>query len=264
MDVPDLVDAVPLMHPLARIVALGLLAFAAERAWLAPHGPSPAAPALDEEALLARAALALGLDRGDPVIERRLATNLLSLRDADAGGAEALPADAEELRTLVAEAEALGMPPRDVVVRRRLANRLRLRVGAAARARKVDAEALAAHLARHAARFERPARVRVRHDAGPLGWPAPVPNTLLSEAELAMLVGPEIAHAAFELERGRWSDPIDWAGARHRVQVLAREPARAPRLEEVRDAVRASLLAEREAEDWAAFVRALRARGAVP
>lgn len=282
----------------AQFLALGALLFAAQHALL-PRAPARAVPTeqieissqrvdgLRREALarwgrlpdadelealieqevadeiLYREALALGIDRRDSVVGRRLVRNMRFLTGDEQGDAEAL----------LREARALGMDRSDLVVRRRLIQRMRLALEAGARASAPSDAELAAYLAAHAERFAQPVRVRIsqlffdrerRRDAeaaararlaglagsGPeaaAGDPflAARDLPLQSPRELAKLFGPEFAEGAAELPVGRWSGPLRSAHGVHLVWVHERVPAALPELDAVRDRVRYALLAER-------------------
>jgi hypothetical protein len=111
---------------LARFFAIGVVCFIGDHA-LRP-APDIEAPACahttegcDDEALLAHAGRRLRLHEHDDVVRRRLVANLRAL------GASPDTSDA----ALVREAIALGMQDSDPVVRRRLANIVRLRIASA-------------------------------------------------------------------------------------------------------------------------------------
>jgi peptidyl-prolyl cis-trans isomerase C len=231
---------------------------------------------LDDESLLARAAAALDLQRDDAVVARRL------IRDA-----RFLEAMADDAAALDA-ATGLGFAASDLVVQRRLASRLRMAIEAAARAAEPGDAELRAYVAAHADRFAVPARAQVtqvflsrarrgaaldadarrarRHlhagmavDGDPLPLPAALPP--LSAAELAALLGGEVADAAFRLPLGEWGAPVASPFGLHVLRVESRRPARLPALGEVRAAAREAVLAERADAAVAAALRALRAGG---
>jgi hypothetical protein len=121
----------PAAEPPVVIGAARLEALRAEALARSGRLPSPAelralAEAEADDELLLREAFALGLQRGDGVVRRRLARNLRFL------GADPQRSDAD----LHAEALALGMHESDLVVRRRLVQRMQLLVHEAARAQE--------------------------------------------------------------------------------------------------------------------------------
>ncbi len=256
-----------LRRPLLHFLAIGAALHALD-ARLDAGRRSPPPPALSDEELLYREARALGLERSDPLVRRRLVRDM---RFAGAG-----PAESDD--ALFAEALALGLDERDLVVRRRLVQRLVLELSAQARRQEPSEAELAACLARHAERFALPARLQLsqlflsrqrRGDAlaedarallaelvaarvGPQvaaerGDPLPPPVELgwRSQRELAASFGEDFARAAFALEPGAWRGPLRSSYGLHLVFVHAHEPSRLPPLAAVRAAVREALLEER-------------------
>jgi hypothetical protein len=265
-------------RPLARFLVFGALAFSARGAMDALHrgwadgtatGEAAAARAGtgDDEALFEQA-VALGLDETDPVVYRRLVANLRFLE----------PATHASDATLAREAHALGMHRTDPVARRRLVNVMRLRLEADARTTEPSEDELGAHLAAHADRWREPARVRLDHvffsearrgdAAGPdaaralaalradaddpsggqlVGdaFPEDVTTGLRSERELARILGPAIARAAFDLAVDAWSAPVLSVYGAHLLRVRERAPAILPPLDAVRASVREDLLTTR-------------------
>jgi hypothetical protein len=212
----------------------------------------------------------------------RLVQNLRFLAPGDA------PLEPERL---LERAYALGMDRTDVVVRRRLVERMRLAIAAAATAAEPSDAELEAILAREPERFRRPPRVQLSHvylsrdrrgahlerDArerlaelvargvpperaaehgDPFLLPARMP--LASERALAARLGPEFAAAATRLEPGRWSGPIASSYGLHLVWVHRRLPARLPPLAEVRAEVLARWREQREAQAVAEALAVLR------
>ncbi len=255
-----------LRRPLLHFLLIG----AALQALDARLGRESPPPALSDEELLYREARALGLQRSDPLVRRRL------VRDMRFAGAEPRASD----QALFAEALALGLDERDLVVRRRLVQRLVLDLSAQARRREPSEAELADTLARHADRFASPARLQlsqlflsrqrrgealaedarallaelVAARAGPelaagRGDPLPLPVELgwCSQRELAAGFGEDFARAAFDVEPGAWRGPLRSSYGLHLVFVRAREPSRLPPLAAVRAAVREALWEERAA-----------------
>ena len=288
---------------LAHFIALGALLFAVERR-LAPPPPavpearvaervaafareSGAAPdphvrdllerdALDE-ALLAREARRLGLDRGDAVVRERLVSNV-----AFAGSEDAT---AEERYR---EALALGMEASDAVVRRRLAALMTARLRADAARAPIDDAALRAWFETHRDAYRQPAARRFAQlcfggaDAEARATAAlaslrgtPLESTaiaragdpcfsgaespLRSEAELARSYGVAFARAIFAAEPNRWLDPIASSQGWHLVFVREQVPARDAEFAALRDAVRDASIAERQELALREGIAALRA-----
>lgn len=205
------------------------------------------------------------------------------------------PPTAEELRGLAAdrvreevlarEAVALGLDRDDVVVRRRLAQKMEFLLEEVASLEPSE-EALRAFFEERADRYAVPGRVSFRHvyfsperhedaetsarralealrrgeaeDAGPWGDPLPLEPGFrdLSESDVASLFGDGFARTLGTLDPGRWEGPVRSGYGLHLVRVDARRPARAARLEEVRERVlRDWRHARREELERAAFAR---------
>ena len=169
-----------------------------------------------EEALY-REALALGLDRGDPVVRRRLV---------------------QKMRFLVEDAPVSGEPPEgeheawfsehasDYVQPERVALR-HVFVPARDEAARAEAQRLLGLLENSA-------------DPGPLGSPflqGRVFGPTTSEG-LVRVFGPEFAQAVMDLPAGRWSGPLPSSYGLHLVHVDSSQPRREPVLDEVRGDVR--------------------------
>ena len=270
-----------------RFVALGALLFAIERrfappppvevpdanalaaAWERASGFAPdaelrahlAQDALDE-ALLAREARRLGLDRGDAVVRERLVSNI-----AFAGGEDATPEERHR------EALALGLDETDAMVRRRLASLAAARLRAEAARAPVDEAALQAWFEAHRDAYRQPAARRFEqlcfagadaetraaaalaslprgeYDASartddPCFRGREVP--LQSEAEIARSHGVDFARAVFAADAGAWVGPLASSQGWHLVFVREQVPARDLELAAVRDSVRDAVIAERQ------------------
>ncbi len=261
--------------------------------WLARTGDVPDAAALralidaeiDDELLL-REARARDLEAGDPVVRARLARNLGFLRGADerlarAGGAEQ-----------VGEALALGLADSDLVVRRRLIERMRAELSAGGHSSPDEPE-IEARFERDRDRYAGSARVRLSHaflardrrgaalesdarrlreqvgaesldieeaiargDAFLLGH-SPPPR---SEAELSRDFGDAFARAVFALEPGQLAGPIASSYGLHLVVVHERRAGATATLAAARARVRAEIEREREAVALRAALDGLRSR----
>jgi hypothetical protein len=260
------------------------------RAWADQHGTPPNAAeearvvetALDEE-VLHREALALGLDRDDPLVRERL-VQLARLLDEG-------PVEDEE--ALEGSARALGLERTDVVVRRYLVQAVRL-LAAGPRGTNLPTEAaLTAYFDQHRDEFANPSRVRLTHvylsadrrgaaldreaaallhrfrreriapDVAPtLGDPFARGSDIALEAEAALdrTFGPGFAVAVAELPQASWNGPVRSAYGLHLVWVHERVPARVPALAEVRSRVVLRLLRERRDARVRAVTAALRKR----
>ncbi len=196
------------------------------------------------EEIYSREAAAMGLDRGDTVIRRRLRQKFEFLTE-DAL-ASAPPTD-EELRAHLRDhADVFRVEPRvalqQVLIRRDLH-------GPAA---EDDARKLLATLSSGEA----------LDDPSALGDASLLPASLelSSLGDVARQFGEAFATAALLLSPGRWEGPIESSFGLHLVRITARVDERTPELEEVRDAVEREWLAARRAERKEALYRELRNR----
>lgn len=247
----------------------------AERGIVATTGRAPDAAEraalllaeLDDE-ILYREARRLGLDDGDTVVQHRIAGNLAFVEDGPPPGSDGTTT------TLAGD-----MLQHDVVVRRRLIERMRAQLEREALADEPGDAELATALASNAARFSLPARVRLAllsvptdgtgdHAADATRAPevdraAVQELPAQSERDLARLYGAAFARAAFEAPPGGWTDPVAAIGGRYRILVREREPARLPPLDEVRNQVRELVRRERAAAAVRRKLDAMRAGYAV-
>jgi hypothetical protein len=214
------------------------------RTWQRP----PTRPELDglvdefvREEVYYREAIAMGLDRDDTVVRRRMRQKLEFLSHDVAPAAE--PDDAALEAHLAAHLEAYRIEPR-VALRQVFVSRDRR--GDAAHP---DARALLARLAADPAAAS-------AGDASLL--PASLP--LSSLREIGRVFGDVFAAEVAKLAPGRWSGPIESGFGLHLVFVEEHEAGRPPRLDEVREAVRSDWLDARRAEANEAFYRSLRDR----
>ena len=249
---------------------------------------------LVDDELLWREAVALRLDRDDPVVRRRLVRNLRFLRGIDAAGVRGVSGAAGgDDKALYTEALALGLDRSDEVVRRRLAERMQLRIQEQARAvEPADAE-IDAYVARHRTRFAEPERIgltqiflsrerrgpRLAADARDLlarlmaanvapadavrfGDPGLTPARLApqSRRSLARRFGAAFAEDVLRQGPGGWGGPVASAYGLHLVWVHEVVPPRSPSPASVRGAARELLLAERADAALGDALRALRAR----
>ncbi|MFO0572639.1 MAG: peptidylprolyl isomerase [Polyangia bacterium] len=190
---------------------------------------------------------------------------------------------------LVREALRRGLDQGDVIVRRRLIQKMELLAEALTPApTPTDAELLALR-DRAAGRYREPARVALEHvfvsrdRSGPevarraealrrrlvagepptaLGEPFPhgAALGLLKESQLAAIFGAELARAALLLPPGAWSAPLPSSYGLHVVRVTAREEARLPSLDELRERLIVDLRDSQRDERRRLALDALRAR----
>lgn len=270
-------------RPLRRFLLLGTMLFLAESFFGADAEMAPAPPGtvLSDDDLLFREALLRGYHESDGVVRRRLARNM---RFAGSGEEQS---DAE----LVDEALALGMHESDLVVRRRLIQKLTLLGQDRGRHPAPTQAELQSYLDAHPERWHRPARVtlsqlffrtleaaetivgKLPQSVDPedpalhaLPHPLPIPLHLPrhAERELAKLLGPAFARAAFNATEGAWSGPIPSAYGHHWVYIHERTAEGPIPLDAVHTEVRESLLAERGARALKRWISELRNRYQLP
>lgn len=263
------------------------------REWSLRAGQAPDEPTrrallrshVDDELLL-REAIELDWHRTDPVVVQRLVRNQRFLEPDS-------PASDEEL---LARAYEQGMDRSDIVVRRRLLERIRLAIAETVREPEPSEAELADYLARHAERYEQPARVRVSHvflsrdrrgdrlaedsrplldrlrrEAVPPDSAPPLGDAFLighhlpewSGGALERRLGPAFARAALSAPVGRWSEPVESSYGVHLLWVHERSAPRPPTLAEVRGEVRAALMREREEAALREHLARLRERARV-
>jgi len=183
----------------------------------------------------------------------------------------------------------LGLGEDDAVVRRRIAQKMEFLLEPAPGEIAPTTADLRRHLAAFPERFRRPARLsfkqvylgRVGHEAGAsaaveevlaaleagadpsgLGEPTLLPASVADAraTSVARSFGEDFATAVLEAPTGQWTGPVRSAYGSHLVKVGQRIPARAPDLDEVRDAVAADWEAKRRREVMAERLQALQAR----
>lgn len=196
------------------------------------------------EEVYAREAAALGLDRDDVVVRRRLRQKMEFLTE---DSVEPPPPTDDQLTRFLAE------HPERYRVEPALAFRhvylSRDRRGAAA---EVDARAM----------LERLAAAGPDADVSTLGDSLPLPADveLSSRGELARLFGEPFAARLMETDAGRWVGPIESGYGLHLVYIRRREDGRLPALSEVRAQVARDWAIDRRTEAVEAAYRTLRDR----
>lgn len=98
-----------------------------------------------------------------------------------------------------------------------------------------------------------------------LGDTLPLPSELSLESQpyIANMFGSSFANAVAQLEPGRWQGPVESGFGLHLVYVIDRVAARAPALDEIRDAVVREWRESRRLETNEAFYQGLRTRYSV-
>jgi peptidyl-prolyl cis-trans isomerase C len=212
-------------EPSLRFLLIAVLIYAADAAWRGPPPPRAARPSLDEEALV-REARALGLDREDPIVRRRLIQKMDLLLDALS---EPGPLDDDALGAHLAAHPGRFRREARLELEQVFVDRGRHGADTAARA-----EALGAAL-----RDGRPAS----------GDPHPHGRRLgpATRTAIASRLGPALATAADQAPLRSWTGPIESPWGLHWIRVAAREEARSASLAEARAEIEADLRADRRA-----------------
>jgi hypothetical protein len=196
-----------------------------------------------KEEIATREALAMGLDRDDVIVRRRLRQKLEFF--AEDATAAAVPTDAELQAWFDAHPESYRAEPRVSLLQ------VYVSVERGREAGRARAEALLAQL--------RAAGAGARTDA--LGDPSLLPPELpLGPAsEATRTFGAEFAGRVESLPTGEWTGPVESTYGLHLVLVRERMPAAQPTLADVRPLVERDVLAaRRQAELRALYERLLR------
>lgn len=186
------------------------------------------------------------------------------------------------------EAKAIGLDRGDVIIRRRLVQKLQFVTDDAALSQDVTDQELLEYLESDLERYEQPARFSFSHvyfsadrheDAeervrnvvtelaaeSPSNWEALGDPFLLNRtyaerslAEVAELFGAGFSEALPGLKLGAWGGPVSSAYGFHAVMLSAKTAARNPSLAEVRASVLRDFEAERKREASAAYYQKLR------
>lgn len=220
--------------------------------WRAQGRPEPTADELRSlvearvrEEILYREALALGLDRDDTIVRRRLAQKMEFLADDPAAVPEPTR---DELRAWFAShAERFASPARASFHHFYFSTDRR-----GARARD-DAAAALARIA-----GAPPAEAAAAGLGDPFMYQDAYPDR--PREAVAGVFGAAFAAALFELPTGAWQGPIESGYGWHLVFLDALEPARTPAFEAVEAEVRAEWVAEQRAAARERTLRELRAR----
>ncbi len=195
------------------------------------------------EEIFYREALAMGLDRDDTIVRRRLRQKMEFISEDIAALVE--PTESDLAVYLEEHADAFRRPSR-VSFRHVYLNRDRRGESALA-----DAERLLAEL-------EEAADV----DVSTLGDPLLLPSDYesLPEDEVAKLFGRDFATRLAEVPSGRWVGPVESGYGLHLVHVSERWESELPELDEIRDVVAREWAVVRRAETAEAFYESLRQR----
>jgi hypothetical protein len=220
------------------------LATAFARTWQRPPTASELDRLIDEhvrEEISYREATALGLDRDDTIVRRRMRQKLEFITEDVAVLA---PSEAELETHLRLHADAFRAEPR--LSFRHVYVSPELRGDQAER----DARALLARLG------------GASSDDAVHGDPLMVPDALelAPQSEITRHFGEAFAARVVDVEPGRWAGPIESGYGWHLVFVRERVPGRMPELAEIRAAVEREWLAARRKEVVEAAYRTMRER----
>lgn len=213
--------------------------------WERPPTARELAGLIDEavrEEVLYREALRRGLDRGDPIIRRRLAQKMTFLLE---DRTEAPQAAGDDLETYYAARAEQYREPRRTTFRHVFLSR----------DRRTDPQ-------RDAAALLREVRAAGGDEWRRLGDPFALLREYAdrTDQEIAELFGGGFAAALPALAAETWQGPVESAHGAHLVQVIGRIEPRLPALDEVRGRVADDLLESRRRERNRAALLALRER----
>ncbi len=197
------------------------------------------------EEVLYREALALGLDKDDTIVKRRMAQKMEFLAEDLAAAHEPTT---EELRTwLAANPQRFALPGR-VTFRHVYFSPDR-------RGARAHADAVTALEQLAGTPMDSPA-------AKKLGDPFMFEEYLAdrSSEQLAKDFGPSFAQALFGLAPGSWQGPVESGYGWHLVFVRESIPGRVPEFEEVEPDVQTAWKAEQRAEAWRTAYEKMRAK----
>lgn len=214
------------------------------KTWQRPPTPQELQGLIDDfvrEEVLFREASAMGLDRDDTIIRRRLRQKLEFLAEDLTPPAD--PTD-EQLQEFMNEHPELF----------RVEPRVSFRHIYFSRDRRADAVADDARQAL--------GRLRAGADPAAFGDPLPMPADFESVTgrDVASLFGQDFAGALPEVKVGEWTGPVESGYGLHLVLVRDFEPGRLPELEEAREDVEREWASARRREANEAFYQTLRER----
>jgi hypothetical protein len=215
-----------------------------EKTWQRPPTEAELDNLIEErikEEVFYQQALAMGLDRDDTIVRRRLRQKMEFLSEDVAALSE--PTESDLAGYLQKHADAFRRPPRFSF------RHVYLNPDRRGEAVFSEAEQLLRALGEAA-------------DALALGDPFLLPRAYesLPAGEVAKLFGSDFAVRLEELPPGRWVGPVKSGFGLHLVRVSERWEGELPELAEVRDAVERDWTAERRAKSAEAFYAALRQR----
>jgi hypothetical protein len=211
------------------------------KTWQRPPTPQEVRGLIDDyvrEEVMFREAMAMGLDRDDTIIRRRLRQKIEFLAEDLVPPAD--PTD-EQLQQFLTENPELF----------RIDARVSFRHIYFGRDRRGDAVADDASKALD--------RLRTGGDPAAVGDPIPMPEDFesVSGRDVSGLFGQDFGRALIQEEVGRWTGPLESGYGLHLVLVREIEPGRLPELSEAREAVEREWSSARRREANDAFYRTL-------
>jgi hypothetical protein len=222
------------------------LAHIFQRTWQRPPTQSELDALIEDfvnEEVFYREALAMGLDRDDTIIRRRLRQKLEFVAEDLADSVE--PTDEELAEYMAARRETYRLENQATFTQVYFSPQRR-------------AEALHADLEQALQTLRGNDAADVTEFGDPLLLPTY--HESVREREIASMFGREFSQSLQKAETGRWSGPIESSYGLHLVKVDERTPGRVPTLDEVRDVVRRDWFADRRAESKRRFYDSLRER----
>ncbi len=255
-----------------------------EQRWGTPPSPAQLGATIDrvvEEEILYREARALAFDYKDRSVRRRMLDKARAVTSQPVA----------HIDDLYKEALALGLDD-DLVIRRLLAEKMRLFLQQDPAAAPLNDAVLADYMERHRERFVQPEAVTLTHvffgtgthrdrlmaDASAarnaLGGEAPSPAVVaLSDPfplgnelraytprQLLARFGKRFADQVLALPTGAWSPPLMSPYGLHLVWVHEHQPEQLPPLDEVRETVQLAIMQERAGRNLQAGLARLRRR----
>jgi len=219
-----------------------------QRQWMRPPTEKELRGLVEDsvkQEILYREALAMGLDRDDLVIRRRLAQQIELLANDLAAQIE--PTDNELATYLEENAEKYQVPARISF------SHVYFSVDRRGAQAEGDAQALLDGLR---------AGSVPSGQHGDLGDPLMLQSDYsgVTSQETERLFGTRFAEGVFELEPGSWQGPVASSYGLHLVRVVEKTEPRAPDLDEARDRLRLDWMDERRREMNEAFYASLRER----
>jgi peptidyl-prolyl cis-trans isomerase C len=201
-----------------------------------------------QEEILYREGLAMGLDKDDTIVKRRLAQKVRFLAEDVASAHE--PTTVELQAWFAKNAQKFTLPGR-ISFRHVYFSPDR-------RGQRVRNDAVEA-LAKVAGEPEESQAAPLRADR----FMFQEYYSDRSAEQLAKEFGPQFAHEIFTLKNGAWQGPIESGYGWHLVFVQSITPGRVPALEEIESDVRTAWLSDQKEQAWRKAYREMRAKYAV-